>query len=99
MRWEGSMFREIQQVPARGSMIFQPLTLGGHRYVLLGNDFALSRVFRLGPEGHLEPTQELLVPTPRAFVPVTVGHRHFLVASSFKGATQIYRHITVELGA
>ncbi|NWU09088.1 LGI4 protein, partial [Cephalopterus ornatus] len=99
MRWEGSMFREIQQVPARGSMIFQPLTLGGHRYVLLGNDFALSRVFRLGPEGHLEPTQELLVPTPRAFVPVTIGHRHFLVASSFKGATQIYRHVTVDLGA
>ncbi|XP_017694902.1 PREDICTED: leucine-rich repeat LGI family member 4-like, partial [Lepidothrix coronata] len=99
MRWEGSMFREIQQVPARGSMIFQPLTLSGHRYVLLGNDFALSRVFRLGPEGHLEPTQELLVPTPRAFVPVTIGQRHFLVASSFKGATQIYQHMTIDLEA
>ncbi|XP_029814722.1 leucine-rich repeat LGI family member 4-like, partial [Manacus vitellinus] len=99
MRWEGSMFREIQQVPARGSMIFQPLTLSGHRYVLLGNDFALSRVFRLGPEGHLEPTQELLVPTPRAFVPVTIGQWHFLVASSFKGATQIYQHMTIDLEA
>ncbi|XP_068855820.1 leucine-rich repeat LGI family member 4-like [Aphelocoma coerulescens] len=98
MRWEGSMFREVQQVPARGSLVFQPLTLGGHRYVLLGNDFAPSRVFRLGPGGHLEPAQDLPAPTPRAFVPVTVGQRHFLVASSFKGATQIYCHVTEDIG-
>ncbi|NXO46082.1 LGI1 protein, partial [Locustella ochotensis] len=92
MRWEGSMFREVQQVPARGSLVFQPLVLAGHRYVLLGNDFAPSRVFRLGANGRLEPAQDLPAPTPRAFVPITVGHRHFLVASSFKGATQIYTH-------
>ncbi|XP_053825177.1 LOW QUALITY PROTEIN: leucine-rich repeat LGI family member 4-like, partial [Vidua macroura] len=98
MRWEGSMFREVQQVPARGSLVFQPLVLAGHRYVLLGNDFAPSRVFRLGPGGHLEPAQDLPAPTPRAFVPVTIGHRHFLVASSFKGATQIYAHITEDIG-
>ncbi|XP_072776570.1 LOW QUALITY PROTEIN: leucine-rich glioma-inactivated protein 1-like [Taeniopygia guttata] len=98
MRWEGSMFREVQQVPARGSLVFQPLLLAGHRYVLLGNDFAPSRVFRLGAGGRLEPAQDLPVPTPRAFVPVAVGHRHFLVASSFKGATQIYAHVTEDVG-
>lgn len=99
MRWEGSMFREVQQVPARGSMVFQPLSLAGQRYVILGNDYAPSRVYRLGPGGHLEPTQELLAPAPRAFAPISLGHRHFLVAASFKGATQIYRHVTVDLGA
>nr|XP_041569098.1 leucine-rich repeat LGI family member 4-like [Taeniopygia guttata] len=98
MRWEGSMFREVQQVPARGSLVFQPLLLAGHRYVLLGNDFAPSRVFRLGAGGRLEPAQDLPAPTPRAFVPVAVGHRHFLVASSFKGATQIYAHVTEDVG-
>ncbi|XP_074423529.1 leucine-rich repeat LGI family member 4-like [Larus michahellis] len=99
MRWEGSMFREVQQVPARGSLVFQPLSLAGQRYVILGNDYAPSRVYRLGAGGHLEPIQELLTPTPRAFAPLAMGHRHFLVASSFKGATQIYRHVTVDLGA
>ncbi|XP_069739156.1 leucine-rich repeat LGI family member 4-like [Phaenicophaeus curvirostris] len=99
MRWEGSMFREVQQVPARGSLVFQPLTLGGHRYVLLGNDYGPSRVYRLGPGGHLELLQDLLAPSPRAFAPISWGHRHFLVASSFKGATQIYQHVTVDLGA
>ncbi|XP_058716022.1 leucine-rich repeat LGI family member 4-like [Poecile atricapillus] len=98
MRWEGSMFREVQQVPARGSLVFQPLALAGHRYVLLGNDFAPSRVFRLGPAGRLEPGQELPAPTPRAFVPLTAGHRHFLLATSFKGATQIYAHVTEDIG-
>lgn len=98
MRWEGSMFREVQQVPARGSMVFQPLALAGQRYVLLGNDYAPSRVYRLGPGGHLEPIQELLAPSPRSFAPISLGDQHFLVASSFKGATQIYQHVTIDLG-
>ncbi|XP_033928164.1 leucine-rich glioma-inactivated protein 1-like [Melopsittacus undulatus] len=99
MRWEGSMFREVQHVPARGSLVFQPLSIGGHRYVLLGNDYAPSRVYRLGPGGQLEPMQELLAPSPRSFAPISMGHRHFLVASSFKGATQIYRQVTIDMGA
>ncbi|XP_056366798.1 LOW QUALITY PROTEIN: leucine-rich repeat LGI family member 4-like [Oenanthe melanoleuca] len=98
MRWEGSMFREVQHVPARGSLVFQPLLLAGQRYVLLGNDFAPSRVFRLGPGGRLEPGQELPAPTPRAFVPLAAGQRHFLLATSFKGATQIYAHVTEDVG-
>ncbi|XP_071588841.1 LOW QUALITY PROTEIN: leucine-rich repeat LGI family member 4-like, partial [Heliangelus exortis] len=96
MRWEGSMFREVQEVPARGSLVFQPLNLGGHRYVLLGNDFAPSRLFRLGPGGHLEALQDLLTPTPRAFAPISVGPQHFLVAASFKGTTRIYSHQTLD---
>ncbi|KAM7069908.1 uncharacterized protein M8220_007313 [Acridotheres tristis] len=98
MRWEGSMFRELQQVPARGSLVFQPLVLAGHRLALLGNDFAPSRVFRLGPGGRLEPGQDLALPSPRAFVALSAGQRHFLLATSFKGATQIYVHVTEDVG-
>ena len=92
------MFREVQQLPARGSLVFQPLSISSHRYVVMGNDFAPSRVYRLSPTGRLEAAQELSAPTPRAFAPIWVGGDHFLVASSFKGATQIYRHVTVDVG-
>ncbi|KAM6998219.1 LOW QUALITY PROTEIN: leucine-rich repeat LGI family member 4-like [Passerculus sandwichensis] len=98
MRWEGSMFREVQAVPARGSLVFQPLLLAGRRLVLLGNDFAPSRVLAAGAGGRLEPRQELPAPSPRAFVPVTAARRHFLLATSFKGATQIYAHVTEDIG-
>ncbi|XP_050840411.1 leucine-rich repeat LGI family member 4-like [Serinus canaria] len=98
MRWEGSMFREVQAVPARGSLVFQPLLLAGQRFVLLGNDFAPSRVFRPGAGGRLEPVQELPAPSPRAFVPLRAGQRHFLLATSFKGATQIYALVSEDVG-
>ncbi|XP_032937632.1 leucine-rich repeat LGI family member 4-like [Catharus ustulatus] len=98
MRWEGSMFREVQQVPARGSLVFQPLLLAGQRYVLLGNDFAPSRVFRLSAGGRLEPGQELAAPAPRVFVALAAGRQHFLLATSFKGAMQIYAHVTEDIG-
>ena len=92
------MFRPLQHLPARGSLVFQPLLLAGHRYVLLGNDLAPSRLFRLGPGGRLEPQQELAAPTPRAFVGMDAGGRQFLLATSFKGATQIYVHVTEDVG-
>ncbi|NXO05281.1 LGI1 protein, partial [Rhinopomastus cyanomelas] len=97
MRWEGSMFREVQQVPARGSLVFQPLVVGGYHYVILGNDFSPSRLYRLGAGGHLEASQELVATTPRAFAPISMGELHFVVATSFKGATQIYQHLVVDL--
>uniref|UniRef100_A0A8C7EF17 Uncharacterized protein n=1 Tax=Nothoprocta perdicaria TaxID=30464 RepID=A0A8C7EF17_NOTPE len=98
LRWEGSMFRELQRVPARGSLVFQPLSLGGRRLVALGNDLAPSTLYRVGAEGLLEAAQELLLPAPRAFAALDLGHRHFLVASSLQGATLIYRQVTVDLG-
>ncbi|XP_015706019.1 leucine-rich glioma-inactivated protein 1-like [Coturnix japonica] len=98
MRWEGSMFREVQQLPARGSLVFQPVSISSHRYVFMGNDFGPTRVYGLDPTGRLEPKQELLTPTPRAFAPIEVGGQHFVVVASFKGATRVYRHVTVDVG-
>ncbi|XP_014453741.3 leucine-rich repeat LGI family member 4 [Alligator mississippiensis] len=100
LRWEGSLFREVQAVPARGSLLFQPLVLGGRLYALLGSDVAYSRLYRFDPSaGQFVPGQELAPPAPRALAPVPVGPHHFVLISSFTGNSQIYRHVLVDLSA
>ncbi|OBS72785.1 hypothetical protein A6R68_12656 [Neotoma lepida] len=103
MRWDGSMFRLLQQLPSRGSHVFQPLLIARDQLAILGSDFAFSQVFRLEPDkGILEPLQELGPPAlvaPRAFAQVTVAGRRFLFAACFKGPTQIYQHHELDLSA
>uniref|UniRef100_A0A8C6QLY2 Leucine-rich repeat LGI family, member 4 n=1 Tax=Nannospalax galili TaxID=1026970 RepID=A0A8C6QLY2_NANGA len=103
MRWDGSMFRLLQQLPSRGAHVFQPLLITRDQLAILGSDFAFSQVFRLEPDkGLLEPLQELGPPAlvaPRAFAHVTVAGRRFLFAACFKGPTQIYHHHELDLSA
>lgn len=103
MRWDGSMFRLVQQLPSRGSHVFQPMLIARDQLAILGSDFAFSQVFRLEPDkGILEPLQELGPPAlvaPRAFAQVTVAGRRFLFAACFKGPTQIYQHHELDLSA
>lgn len=103
MRWDGSMFRLVQQLPSRGSHVFQPILIARDQLAILGSDFAFSQVFRLEPDkGILEPLQELGPPAlvaPRAFAQVTVAGRRFLFAACFKGPTQIYQHHELDLSA
>ncbi|XP_055450625.1 leucine-rich repeat LGI family member 4 isoform X2 [Psammomys obesus] len=103
MRWDGSMFRLLQQLPSRGSHVFQPLLIASDQLAILGSDFAFSQVFRLEPDkGILEPLQELGPPAlvaPRAFAHLTVAGRRFLFAACFKGPTQIYQHRELDLSA
>lgn len=103
MRWDGSMFRLLQQLPSRGSHVFQPLLIASDQLVILGSDFAFSQVFRFeADKGILEPLQELGPPAlvaPRAFAQVTVGGKRFLFAACFKGPTQIYQHHELDLSA
>ncbi|XP_036035537.1 leucine-rich repeat LGI family member 4 isoform X2 [Onychomys torridus] len=103
MRWDGSMFRLLQQLPSRGSHVFQPLLIARDQLAILGSDFAFSQVFRLEPDkGILEPLQELGPPAlvaPRAFAQVWVAGRRFLFAACFKGPTQIYQHHELDLSA
>ncbi|XP_012977251.1 leucine-rich repeat LGI family member 4 isoform X2 [Mesocricetus auratus] len=103
MRWDGSMFRLLQQLPSRGAHVFQPLLIARDQLAILGSDFAFSQVFRLEPDkGILEPLQELGPPAlvaPRAFAQVTVAGRRFLFAACFKGPTQIYQHHELDLSA
>ncbi|XP_022380840.1 leucine-rich repeat LGI family member 4 isoform X2 [Enhydra lutris kenyoni] len=103
MRWDGSMFRLLQQLPSRGAHVFQPLLIARDQLAILGSDFAFSQVFRLEPDkGLLEPLQELGPPAlvaPRAFAHITIAGRRFLFAACFKGPTQIYQHHELDLSA
>ncbi|XP_058135199.1 leucine-rich repeat LGI family member 4 isoform X2 [Dasypus novemcinctus] len=103
MRWDGSMFRLLQQLPSRGAHVFQPLLIARDQLAILGSDFAFSQVFRLEPDkGLLQPLQELGPPAlvaPRAFAHITVAGKRFLFAACFKGPTQIYQDHELDLSA
>ncbi|XP_057704707.1 leucine-rich glioma-inactivated protein 1-like [Corythoichthys intestinalis] len=98
MRWDGALFRELQTVPSRGSMVFRPFTVGDWQYAVLGSDYSFTQVYRWDAEkGQLVRFQELNIQAPRAFWPVSIDDRRFLLASSFKGKTQIYEHLVIDL--
>ncbi|KAM6225043.1 leucine-rich repeat LGI family member 4 [Rhynchocyon petersi] len=103
MRWDGSMFRLLQQLPSRGAHVFQPLLIAKDQLAILGSDFAFSHVFLLKPNKRLlEPLQELGPPAllaPRAFAHVVIAGKHFLFAACFKGPTQIYQVHELDLSA
>ncbi|XP_034973298.2 leucine-rich glioma-inactivated protein 1 isoform X1 [Zootoca vivipara] len=94
MHWDGSMFRDVQQMPSRGSMVFQPLSIAGYRYAFLGNDYSFSKVYLYDPvTGLFQHFQELSTQAPRSFAHLSIDNQDFLIASSFKGQTHIYRHV------
>ncbi|KAL4641015.1 leucine-rich glioma-inactivated protein 1 [Arapaima gigas] len=98
MKWDGSMFNEIQTMPSRGSMVFQPFSFGSWQYAILGNDYSFTKVYRWeGKKGQFIHVQELNIQSPRGFSPVSIDNREFLHASSFKGKTQIYEHLIIDL--
>ncbi|XP_075462281.1 leucine-rich repeat LGI family member 4 [Ascaphus truei] len=110
VRWDGSMFRQLQQLPSRGSLVFQPLLLGQRWHALLGHDFGYAWVYRLetwehweveevngeGQKGPLVPLQELRILEARAFTSVKVWGRQFVFVASFGGDTVVYEYVQVE---
>ncbi|KAM9462250.1 leucine-rich glioma-inactivated protein 1b [Clarias gariepinus] len=98
MRWDGAMFTEVQSVPSRGSMVFQPVTIGNWQYAILGSDYSLTQVYRWdSKKGLFVHFQELNIQAPRAFSLVSIDNHELLLASSFKGRTQIYEHLIIDL--
>ncbi|GLD65076.1 leucine-rich glioma-inactivated protein 1-like protein [Lates japonicus] len=98
MRWDGALFRELQTMPSRGSMVFQPFSVGNWQYAILGSDYSFTQVYRWdAKKGEFVHFQELNIQAPRAFSPVSIDNRQFLLASSFKGKTQIYEHLVIDL--
>ncbi|XP_051523170.1 leucine-rich glioma-inactivated protein 1-like isoform X2 [Myxocyprinus asiaticus] len=98
MKWDGSMFMEIQTMPSRGSMVFQPVSFGNSQYAILGSDYSLTQVYQWdNKKSQFVHFQELNVQTPRAFSLVSIDNREFLLSSSFKGKTQIYKHLMIDL--
>uniref|UniRef100_A0A3P8UZC2 Leucine-rich, glioma inactivated 1a n=1 Tax=Cynoglossus semilaevis TaxID=244447 RepID=A0A3P8UZC2_CYNSE len=98
MRWDGALFRELQTMPSRGSMVFQPFAVGSWQYAILGSDYSFTQVYRWDTKkGMFVHFQELNIQAPRAFSPISIDNRQFLLASSFKGKTQIFEHLVIDL--
>uniref|UniRef100_A0A8C7YXE5 Leucine-rich glioma-inactivated protein 1 n=1 Tax=Oryzias sinensis TaxID=183150 RepID=A0A8C7YXE5_9TELE len=98
MRWDGAMFREVQTFPSRGSMVFQPVSVSNWQYAILGSDYSLTQVYQWDTKrGQFIPSQELNIQAPRSFSVVSVDDRVFLLASSFKGKSQIFEHHEIDL--
>ncbi|XP_005407580.1 PREDICTED: leucine-rich glioma-inactivated protein 1 isoform X1 [Chinchilla lanigera] len=100
MKWGGTSFQDIQRMPSRGSMVFQPLQINNYQYAILGSDYSFTQVYNWDAEkAKFVKFQELNVQAPRSFTHVSINKRNFLFASSFKGNTQIYKHVIVDLSA
>ncbi|XP_072095425.1 leucine-rich glioma-inactivated protein 1b [Mobula birostris] len=97
MKWEGSMFVEVQSFPSRGSMVLQPLQINKWQYAFLGNDFSLTQIFQWNTEKRkFVKFNETFFLAPRGFTFVLADNREFLFVSSFKAKTQIYEHIIID---
>ncbi|XP_048191263.1 leucine-rich glioma-inactivated protein 1 isoform X1 [Perognathus longimembris pacificus] len=100
MKWGGSSFQDVQRMPSRGSMVFQPLQINNYQYAILGSDYSFTQVYNWDADkARFVKFQELNVQAPRSFTHVSINKRNFLFASSFKGNTQIYKHVIVDLSA
>lgn len=98
MKWDGAMFEEVQSIPSRGSMVFQPFAVADWQYTILGSDYSFTQVYRWdAKERQFIHFQELNIQAPRAFSLVSIDNRQFLLASSFKGQTRIYEHLILDL--
>ncbi|XP_043912599.1 leucine-rich glioma-inactivated protein 1 [Protopterus annectens] len=100
MKWQGSMFAEVQRMPSRGSMVFQPLRINRWQYAILGSDYSFTQIYRWdGEKAKFAKFQEMNIQAPRAFTLFSIDKYDFLFASSFKGTTQIYKHVIIDLSA
>ncbi|KAG8134804.1 hypothetical protein E2320_007888, partial [Naja naja] len=98
MKWDSKQFVEIQAVPSRGAMTLQPFSFKGHHYLALGSDYTFSQIFQWDEEKSLfQIFKEIYVQAPRSFTAVSTDQRDFFFASSFKGHTQIFEHVVVDL--
>ncbi|OCT96755.1 leucine-rich repeat LGI family member 2 [Xenopus laevis] len=98
MKWNSKQFIEVQALPSRGAMSLQPFTFKDRHYLALGSDYTFSQIYQWNKEKKtFEKFKEIFVQAPRSFTAVSPDRRDFVFASSFKGNTQIFEHIIVDL--
>ncbi|XP_060922404.1 leucine-rich repeat LGI family member 2a [Limanda limanda] len=98
LRWGAKQFAEIQALPSRGSMILQPFSFKERIYLALGSDYTFSQIYLWDDEENLfDRFKEVYIQAPRSFTVVPTDRRDFIFASSFKGNTQIFEHIIIDL--
>lgn len=98
MKWNSKQFVEIQALPSRGAMTLQPFSFKNSYYLALGSDYTFSQIYQWDGEKKIfRLFKEIYVQAPRSFTAVSTDRRDFFFASSFKGNTQIFEHITIDL--
>ncbi|XP_033992618.1 leucine-rich repeat LGI family member 2-like [Trematomus bernacchii] len=98
LRWGTKQFTEIQALPSRGSMILQPFFFKERYYMALGSDYTFSQIYMWDDENKLfDRFKDVYIQAPRSFTVVSTDRRDFIFTSSFKGNTQIFEHIMIDL--
>ncbi len=98
LSWGAKQFAEIQALPSRGSMILQPFSFKERYYLALGSDYTFSQIYLWDDDKKLfDRFKEVYIQAPRSFTVVSTDRRDFIFTSSFKGNTQIFEHIIIDL--
>ncbi|XP_035531378.1 leucine-rich repeat LGI family member 2a [Morone saxatilis] len=98
LRWGAKQFAEVQALPSRGSMILQPFFFKERYYLALGSDYTFSQIYLWDDDKKLfDRFKEVYIQAPRSFTVVSTDRRDFIFTSSFKGNTQIFEHIIIDL--
>ncbi|XP_048852085.1 leucine-rich repeat LGI family member 2-like [Brienomyrus brachyistius] len=98
LQWTARRFTELQALPSRGSMILQPFSFKDRHYLALGSDYTFSQIHLWNEDKKVfEMFKEIYIQAPRSFTPVSTDRRNFIFSSSFKGNTQIFEHIIIDL--
>ncbi|XP_065326325.1 leucine-rich repeat LGI family member 2-like [Pelmatolapia mariae] len=98
LRWGTKQFAEIQALPSRGSMILQPFSFKERYYLGLGSDYTFSQIYLWDEDNKIfDRFKEVYIQAPRSFTVVSTDRRDFIFSSSFKGNTQIFEHIIIDL--
>ncbi|XP_066536033.1 leucine-rich repeat LGI family member 2b [Hoplias malabaricus] len=97
LKWTGKHFEEVQVFPSRGAMVLQPFSFKKQNYLVLSSDYTFSEIFKWDEEKQVfVKFKEVYVQWPRSFTPLTTNQRDFLLATSFKGKTKVFEHVSVD---
>lgn len=97
LKWSGKHFEEVQGFPSRGTMVLQPFSFKNEHYLVLSSDYTFSQILRWDEERQIfTKFREVFVQWPRSFTPFSTDQRDFLLASSFKGKTKVFEHVSVD---
>uniref|UniRef100_H2SW30 Leucine-rich repeat LGI family, member 2a n=1 Tax=Takifugu rubripes TaxID=31033 RepID=H2SW30_TAKRU len=96
--WGPKQFAEIQALPSRGSMVLQPFSFKERHYLALGSDYTFSQILLWdGDRKVFDRFKEVYIQAPRSFTVISTDRRDFIFTSSFKGNTQIFEHVLIDL--
>ncbi|TUM96410.1 Leucine-rich repeat LGI family member 2 [Bagarius yarrelli] len=97
LKWTGKRFEEVQSFPSRGAMVLQPFRFRDQHYLILSSDYSFSQIFRWDLDKQMFiKFREVYVQWPRSFTAFSTPQRDFLLATSFKGKTKVFEHVSVD---